>query len=131
MLLISGGLGPTEDDLTRQALAAVMGVPLEMNQAALETLTAFFRLRKREMAESNKVQAMIPRGAQMIENTCGTAPGIIAEFQIADFKSQIYVVPGVPKEMKAMFARDILPQLKQSTGGGGDRLAHPSHLRLG
>lgn len=143
ILLISGGLGPTEDDLTRQALAAVLGVPLEMNDAALKKLTAFFRLLNREMAESNKMQAMIPRGAQMIENTCGTAPGIRAVFdhsmianamvddlyfravtdskdrksQTANLKCDVFAVPGVPKEMKAMFTLGVLPALKDAGGG--------------
>lgn len=113
VLLISGGLGPTEDDLTRQALAGVLGVPLEMDDDALHHLTAFFRNLKREMADSNRIQAMRPRGTMMIDNTCGTAPGISAALG----SCRIFVVPGVPKEMKAMFARDILPVLRQSGGG--------------
>ena len=113
VLLISGGLGPTEDDLTRQALAAVLGVPLEMNDEALHRLAAFFRSLKREMPESNKIQAMLPRGSTMIENTCGTAPGIRVEVGLC----RIFVMPGVPKEMKAMFGRDIFPELQKSGGG--------------
>src|SRR5258706_4432273 len=117
VLVVSGGLGPTEDDLTRQALAGVLGAPLEMNEAALQRLRAFFRHLKREMPQSNEIQAMIPRAARMIENTCGTAPGIAAEFQGTDSKCRIYVVPGVPREMTAMFTRDILPALTKSSGG--------------
>ena len=113
VLLISGGLGPTEDDLTRQALAAVLGVPLELNEEALFTLRAFFRFLKREMAESNKIQAMFPRGTTMIENSCGTAPGIRATLQ----HCQIFVMPGVPKEMKAMFCGKVLPELEKAGGG--------------
>src|SRR5215218_344028 len=77
-LIISGGIGPTEDDLTRQALAAVMDAPLELNEAWLHRLQAFFKKVGRDMPESNKIQAMIPRGATMIENTAGTAAGIDA-----------------------------------------------------
>ena len=113
VLLISGGLGPTEDDLTRQALAGVLGVPLEMDEQAMQHLTAFFRNLKRVMAESNKIQAMRPKGATLIENTCGTAPGLRA----AIGRCQVFVVPGVPKEMKAMFSRDILPALREAGGG--------------
>ena len=118
-LIISGGLGPTEDDLTRQAIAAVLGVELEVNPQAMETLTAFFRRIKRPMAESNKVQAMIPRGATLIENTCGTAPGIDAIHATGDLKHscRLFAMPGVPREMKAMFARDVLPQLAKAAGG--------------
>src|SRR5436190_2914784 len=75
-LICSGGIGPTEDDLTRQALAAVMNVPLEMNDAWLKQLDEFFVKRGRPMPEANKIQAMIPRGANLIWNTCGTASGI-------------------------------------------------------
>jgi nicotinamide-nucleotide amidase len=139
-LIISGGIGPTEDDLTRQALAAVMGVELEMNEAWLNRLRAFFQARGREMPETNKIQAMIPRGARTIENTCGTAAGLDAildervianvavdnlyfraetnrRSQIANRKCRVFVMPGVPKEMKAMFARDVLPHIQSATGG--------------
>ena len=118
-LIISGGIGPTEDDLTRQALAACMNVPLELNEAWLHRLEAFFRKVGRPMPESNKIQAHIPRGAAIIENTAGTAAGIDATFVTGDQKTvcRVFVMPGVPKEMKAMFTRDVLPHVAQATGG--------------
>jgi nicotinamide-nucleotide amidase len=118
-LLISGGIGPTEDDLTRQALAACMRVPLELNDAWLARLEAFFRKVGRPMPESNKIQAHIPRGATIIENTAGTAAGIDATFVTGDQKTicRVFVMPGVPKEMKAMFARDVLPHVAMASGG--------------
>ncbi len=112
LLLISGGLGPTDDDLTRQALAVVINQPLELNAKWLEQIEAFFKARGRNMPETNKIQAMIPRGATMIENTCGTAAGVAAEFY-----AKIFVMPGVPKEMKAMFERDVLPAIREKAGG--------------
>lgn len=119
VLLISGGLGPTEDDLTRQALAAVLGVPLDVHEEAMRTLLGWFAQLGRPMAESNKIQAMLPRGTDMIENHNGTAPGIAAVYQSGDQKRtcQVFVMPGVPKEMKGMMTRDVLPRL-QSLGGG-------------
>jgi nicotinamide-nucleotide amidase len=151
LLLISGGLGPTADDLTRQALAAALGEPLETNARALRHLEAFFRLRKRPMPESNRVQAMIPRGAIMIENANGTAPGIEAVFgrektgdeaKIADGASlgaktgaksgdakkscRIFVMPGVPMEMKKMFEASIAPKLIK-LGGGAVILSRTLH----
>lgn len=119
VLLISGGLGPTEDDLTRQALAAVLGVPLELHEEAMRKLKGWFAQLARPMAESNKIQAMLPRGTVMIENHNGTAPGIGAVYQSGDLKRscQIVVMPGVPKEMKGMMTRDVLPHL-QTLGGG-------------
>src|SRR5690349_18543510 len=77
-LLISGGIGPTPDDLTRQALAEVMDAPLELNEVWLARLHAFFEKIGRKMPQMNRIQAMIPRGADMIENTAGTAAGIHA-----------------------------------------------------
>src|SRR5689334_16877538 len=75
-LIISGGIGPTEDDLTRQALAAVMGVELELNADWLVVLESFFKKLGREMPAGNRIQAMIPKGATMIHNHAGTAAGI-------------------------------------------------------
>jgi nicotinamide-nucleotide amidase len=121
VLIVSGGLGPTEDDLTRQALAAVLGVPLETHEQALRELSAWFAKLGRPMSENNKIQAKFPRGTTPIENTCGTAPGIRAEVGIgsAATKARVYVMPGVPKEMKEMFQRSILPELRSLAGEGG------------
>src|SRR6476661_2088108 len=74
-LLITGGLGPTDDDLTRQALAAVLRQPLERDVVAQQTLDEFFAKLNRKMPASNQIQAMIPKGASAIFNTCGTAAG--------------------------------------------------------
>ena len=120
VLLITGGIGPTEDDLTRQALAAVMGVELELNERWLHRLEAFFRKVGRPMSPLNRIQAMIPRGATMIENTAGTAAGIDVVYQSPDQKTicRVFVMPGVPKEMKLMFAHDVLPHVRQQGGSG-------------
>jgi nicotinamide-nucleotide amidase len=120
VLLISGGIGPTEDDLTRQALAAVLREPLELNEAWLRRLEEFFRkVGRRTMSPLNRVQAMIPRGATIIENTAGTAAGIDATYLSGDQKTvcRIFVMPGVPKEMQIMFRRDVLPHIHASGGG--------------
>jgi nicotinamide-nucleotide amidase len=128
VLLISGGIGPTEDDLTRQALAAVMKAPLEPNDVWLAELENFFRARRRAMPEGNRIQAMIPRGATMIFNHAGTAAGIDAAYVSGDQKTvcRVFVMPGVPKEMKAMFTRDVLPHVKD-LGGGAVILSRTLH----
>lgn len=128
VLIISGGIGPTEDDLTRQALAAVLREPLELNEAWLAELEKFFQQRGRPMPPLNRIQAMVPRGASMIFNTCGTAAGIDAAYVSGDQKTicRIFVVPGVPKEMKAMFTRDVLPHVK-AQGGGAVILSRTLH----
>ena len=118
-LIVSGGLGPTEDDLTRQALSAFLHEPLELNPSALKNVERFFRLLKRDMPERNRIQAMIPRSAAMIENTAGTAPGIYCNYQSGDQKTvcQIFIMPGVPKEMKTMYERDVAPKLTSAASG--------------
>jgi len=110
-VLISGGLGPTADDLTRQALAAVLDRPLQSNSAWLEELSNFFQKRGRPMPESNKIQAMIPTGARMIRNTAGTATGIDAVHRSAERSCRIFAMPGVPKEMKLMFQLEVAPNI--------------------
>src|SRR4051794_41066316 len=121
VLVMSGGIGPTEDDLTRQALAAVMRVDLVTDPAWLDHLEAFFRKINRPMSPLNRIQAMVPRGATPIHNTNGTAAGIDATYVSGDQKTicRVFVMPGVPKEMRAMFLRDVLPHVRRQTGGAG------------
>jgi len=119
LLLISGGIGPTEDDLTRQALANVLNQPLELNEQWLKKLESFFQRLGRSMPQSNRIQAMIPRGVTMIDNTNGTAAGMDANYVRPDRQStcRIFVTPGVPKEMKAMFTNYIRPILERESAG--------------
>src|SRR5688500_1208698 len=119
VLIVTGGIGPTEDDLTRQALAAVMNAPLELNQEWSHRLEAFFRKVGRPMPESNRIQSMIQRDATPYDNPNGTAAGIDVSYKSGDQKTvcRIFVMPGVPKEMKAMFAATVLPFVKESGGG--------------
>ncbi len=123
VLLVSGGLGPTADDLTRPALAAFLRQPLELNQAWLDNLELFFQQRGRPMPQSNRDQAMVPRGCRMIWNHNGTAPGIqaLGAAQSAQPSADIFVMPGVPSEMKAMFIADIAPLLEKRGNGAAIR----------
>jgi nicotinamide-nucleotide amidase len=119
LLLISGGLGPTKDDLTRQALAVVLNQPLELSESWLRQMEKIFQRLGRVMAESNRAQALIPRGARMLGNTQGTAAGIDADF-ISSGSSRpcrIFAMPGVPAEMHAMFQRAVAPELASAGGG--------------
>ena len=113
VVLVTGGLGPTEDDLTRHALATVLEAPLELHEESLDRIREFFRSRGRKMADRNAIQAMFPHGSEPLENPCGTAPGIRALCGDAI----IYVTPGVPREMKVMFDRHILPDLMSRSSG--------------
>ncbi|MBL4702301.1 MAG: competence/damage-inducible protein A [Phycisphaeraceae bacterium] len=107
LIIISGGVGPTDDDLTRQALANAMDTELVMDQAILPSIEVFFTRRGKPMPQRNKVQAYHPVGTTLIPNTCGTAPGIIAQLN----KATIYITPGVPSEMKTMWELNILPEV--------------------
>ncbi|MCO8122265.1 molybdopterin-binding protein [Stieleria sp. TO1_6] len=112
IVVCSGGLGPTRDDLTRQALAAVVGQPLELRQSAMDHLTAMFAKRDREMPERNKVQAMFPVGSREIFNPQGTAPGVDVDVPRGDRSpSRIFALPGVPAEMKRMFDETVAPRI--------------------
>ena len=106
LVIASGGLGPTEDDLTREALAEAMGVGLETDPEALAAVRAFFDGIGKAMPPRNEVQAQKPVGSTFLPNPNGTAPGILAEIDGVD----VYVTPGVPREMKAMFEETILPR---------------------
>lgn len=113
-VILTGGLGPTLDDLTREAVAKVMGVSLELDPDSLATIEGMFTRRGRTMPERNRVQAMFPKGTRPIPNPCGTAPGIFAEHDGA----LIACLPGVPSEMKEMFAQSVLPEALRRFGGG-------------
>jgi nicotinamide-nucleotide amidase len=112
LVIINGGIGPTEDDLTRQALAVAMGVDLELKEEFVEHIRTLFKRFGRSMPDSNKIQAMFPAGSAPIPNAFGTAPGIHARLHDAE----VFVTPGVPSEMREMFEADILPPLQEKTG---------------
>ena len=107
-VIMCGGLGPTQDDITREAIAEVMGVELERDPAIVERIGEFFAGRGRAMAANNARQADVPRGARVIPQVAGTAPGLICA--VGD--KIVYAVPGVPHEMAEMFERAILPDLR-------------------
>lgn len=109
IILITGGLGPTNDDLTKPALSKFFNAPLKIHARALEELTEFFRSRGRELTELNHQQAALPEGCRMISNPLGTATGMWFEKNRKIFVS----MPGVPHEMKKMMEVSILPSLKQ------------------
>lgn len=108
LLLITGGLGPTEDDITREALASALKEELVEDPLALQQVKRWFSNTSLPMPERNRVQALRPTSAEIIENTRGTAPGLHAHLE----NTEIYVLPGVPHEMKEMFNSSVLPRLR-------------------
>ncbi len=119
-VIMCGGLGPTHDDLTREAIAEVMGVGLHLDEDVADVIRHLFSSRNRTMPENNLRQAMVPEGATIIPQTRGTAPGLICPVVIdtesGPAERVVYAVPGVPHEMREMFERAILPDLQQRSG---------------
>jgi len=115
LIVITGGLGPTEDDITRDAVARVLGVGLDVDEQVLDHIRDRFARRGMTMPEINRRQAMVPRGATVLPNPNGTAPGLWLEKGSA----AIVLLPGPPREMKPMLESVIAERLATRTGGAG------------
>jgi competence/damage-inducible protein CinA-like protein len=118
LVISSGGLGPTEDDLTRETVAELLGRKLIRNDEIVRAIEARFRSFKREMPEINVRQAMVPEGAEVLDNPRGTAPGLWLEAS----GRMLALLPGVPRELKPMFVEQVLPRLARRVSGV--RLVH-------
>lgn len=108
VILCSGGLGPTEDDLTRECVAEVVGEPLEYHEEIFDLITSMFARYNIPLTENNKKQAMVPRNGTVIDNPNGTAPGLMVECD----RGMIFCMPGVPRELKPMLENSIIPLLR-------------------
>jgi nicotinamide-nucleotide amidase len=115
-VIMCGGLGPTHDDLTREAIAAVMGVSLHHDETVADVIRSLFASRNRVMPANNLRQAQVPDGATVIAQTRGTAPGLICPVVLDGVEKVVYAVPGVPHEMIDMLDRAILPDLRRRAG---------------
>ena len=125
LILATGGLGPTDDDLTVAAVAEALGLPLERNEEAWAHVQEFFRKRKRPLSEQQEKQAMMPRGSRMIPNPRGSAPGVIIEHR----DKTIIFTPGVPREMKGMVEDSVVPYLRER-GLAGREVIRSRVLRI-
>ena len=112
MVITTGGLGPTEDDLTKEMVGEFFGLPMELDEKSLEAVRTRMCRIGREMTENNNKQAYFPRGAIIMPNACGTAPGCIVEHG----GKAVAVLPGPPREMKDMFERQLAPYLRRRSG---------------
>jgi nicotinamide-nucleotide amidase len=126
-VLTTGGLGPTRDDLTKQAVAGVLGRPLVLNEAVLRHIEARFRRFGRTMTPSNRVQAELPEGAVVLPNPRGTAPGVWLE----DGARLVIMLPGVPVEMRGLLVEEVLPRLvaRARAAEGAARVVRSRTLR--
>ncbi|NLN90041.1 MAG: competence/damage-inducible protein A [candidate division WS1 bacterium] len=107
VVVLCGGLGPTSDDLTREAMAEACGRGMWRDPASEDAIRAIFEARRIPMAEMNLKQADVPDGAEAIPNSCGTAPGVSMEYE----GKLLFAVPGVPSEMRAMMDQSVIPAL--------------------
>lgn len=114
--VVTGGLGPTTDDITAEAAAKSAGVELVLNRSALRSVEDYFRTRNRSTSSSNKKQALLPFGAEAIYNPVGTAPGFTLKIERCLF----YFLPGVPFEMHRMLSDSVLPSIETLRGGRGE-----------
>lgn len=111
LILTTGGLGPTQDDLTKEIVCRTMGDQMNLHQPSMDRLVAYFKKQNREMTENNKKQAYLPSKATVFDNDAGTAPGFALE---RDGKHMI-CMPGPPREMMAMFTGKVLPYLEEKS----------------
>lgn len=111
-LILTGGLGPTADDLTRETTAELLGRPLHFSETVWSGIADYFEKRDRVPTETNRRQAMVPEGADILENRCGTAPGL----HLKQGARHIILLPGPPREMRAMFEQEVAPLLARETG---------------
>jgi nicotinamide-nucleotide amidase len=126
VLLVTGGLGPTSDDITREAASEVLGIGLIRDETVINWLEEFFAKRGRSMPAGNERQAMVPVGADILPNPNGTAPGIYVPPRLASHDHcAVFLLPGPPRELHPMFHAEVIPRLKALAGVAGlaDQLA--------
>ena len=108
LVVMTGGLGPTYDDLTKETVAEKFGLPMELHRPSLDRITAYFKRVNRVMTHNNEKQAWMPKGARVFPNNYGTAPGLAVQ----EGEKIVILLPGPPKEMEPMFAEEVVPYLK-------------------
>lgn len=116
LVVVTGGLGPTHDDVTREAVARYAGVSLVLDEAVLGSIRERFHRRGRSMPERNSVQALVPLGFEVMENPVGTAPGLWRTATENDRRIMLAVLPGVPHEMRYLTQHQVVPRLKREVG---------------
>ncbi|MFI4875380.1 MAG: CinA family nicotinamide mononucleotide deamidase-related protein [Blastopirellula sp. JB062] len=124
IILVSGGLGPTADDLTREAIAQAFDRPLALDSESLAHLERRFAARGTDMPERNRVQAYFPAGSQVIANPNGTAPGIDLAVEISSRQVRLFALPGVPIELKEMWLQTVGPTLVGLGGRPNNVIRH-------
>lgn len=120
LVVCTGGLGPTQGDITRPSLAKAIGLELELNADAERMVKAFFANKGREMPDPSRREMMLPVGSQALMNSCGVAPGVAVQAEGTTY----ILLPGPPAEMKAVFDESVRPYLMEHFGGQGVVQSH-------
>ncbi len=120
VLLVTGGLGPTSDDITREVMAEMLGLELEFEKSIMDEIEERFHRFGREPGENNRRQAMVPRGSIVMSNPNGTAPGLYFPAGLGKGSPHVFLLPGPPREMKPMFETEVLPVLRAILRTGGE-----------
>lgn len=124
VVLVSGGLGPTNDDLTRESTAELLSLPMELNEGVMTHLHDYFAKRGKPVSEATKRQAMVPRGARVMPNPFGTAPGLYFPAALGEalgWNAHLFLLPGPPRELKPMIENEVEPRLREWLPDGGSR----------
>lgn len=124
VVLVTGGLGPTNDDVSRECAAELYDLPLELNEGVMRWLSDYFGKRGKPVNEASRRQAMVPRGARVLENRFGTAPGLYIPAECGSergFRSHIFLLPGPPRELKPMMENVVEPILRGMIADGDTR----------
>ena len=124
LVISTGGLGPTADDLTTETIAQLTGRALALDQSVADSIRQLFEAMGRVMPENNLKQAQFPAGAVILRNDLGTAPGFRLDLTTENGKRHLIVLPGVPREMKPMIEEQVLPWIQQARGGNDVYLSH-------
>jgi nicotinamide-nucleotide amidase len=114
IVIVTGGLGPTEDDLTREAVSEALGLRLKRNQEIVASLYARFAARRMPITENNTKQGDVLEGAEALTNSAGTAPGQYLDTVHNGHRKLVVLLPGPPSEMKPMFEAEVLPRLRET-----------------
>jgi len=116
LVITTGGLGPTHDDITKEVVASFFGKGLVPHQPTMAQIESYFTRRKRAVPEASRMMAIVPEGFDVLTNSVGTAPGLWYEDNVTGKTRRMVVLPGVPREMKALMTEAVLPRLQQLPG---------------